>query len=507
MKQFLLKFSAAFFLLLCCVTASAQDFEANGIYYNRLGGDSCEVTYKHKEGHQGPAEDYHFKKLVIPSEVSDGERTYSVTRIGQWAFWGCNSVKNVVYPGAMTSSGNSGELIFGDSLGYVMVPKSVTSIGWGAFYDCDSLRNVVFPYSVTNCDGAAFQDCDNLINIWFPGLLTSIPRSSFAFCDRLREVYIPQAVTNIGSGAFYDCDSLNSVVFQSSVEIGYEAFAVCPNLKNITIGYFVKSSIDLYNGFKGCDSISKITVLAPEPPYLYSYYFNTSKCKLYVPAAIADKYRNAEGWKEFKIIPELPDSTDIYIPLIKANDGKSYGTTYLPTPAKVLGIGDVPKLYYASAPTDGNVQLHQIKEEWVPSHSGFVVIDNNGTEWAGLKVKYSSTESTLTENALRGCLNDSTIYNAASSVYVLGLSNGVAGFYRPNNNIMKANRAYMPADGQYRTLTFSFDNSVTGIEKIENAEKADDSNNSPIYDLSGRRVYGNLPQGIYVKNGKKFIVK
>jgi hypothetical protein len=32
-------------------------------------------------------------------------------------------------------------------------------------------------------------------------------------------------------------------------------------------------------------------------------------------------------------------------------------------------------------------------------------------------------------------------------------------------------------------------------------------NDGPIYDLSGRRIIGQPQKGIYVKNGKKFVIK
>ena len=48
----------------------------------------------------------------------------------------------------------------------------------------------------------------------------------------------------------------------------------------------------------------------------------------------------------------------------------------------------------------------------------------------------------------------------------------------------------------------SLDGDVAGIRK----EKLD-VNNQPIYDLSGRKVNGQLPKGIYIVNGKKVMVK
>lgn len=53
-------------------------------------------------------------------------------------------------------------------------------------------------------------------------------------------------------------------------------------------------------------------------------------------------------------------------------------------------------------------------------------------------------------------------------------------------------------------LNLSFGD-VTGIHTLP-ALQLNKSANS-VYDLSGRKVSGSLPKGIYISNGKKFMVK
>ena len=47
----------------------------------------------------------------------------------------------------------------------------------------------------------------------------------------------------------------------------------------------------------------------------------------------------------------------------------------------------------------------------------------------------------------------------------------------------------------------------TGIEDVEASES--NVNNAPVYNLQGMKMLdvGNLPKGIYIKGGKKFMVK
>jgi hypothetical protein len=65
-------------------------------------------------------------------------------------------------------------------------------------------------------------------------------------------------------------------------------------------------------------------------------------------------------------------------------------------------------------------------------------------------------------------------------------------------------KAYLPKTGVAPTLRFNFGGNTTEIESVLN--NGVDAN-APIYDLSGRRVNNAVKGGIYIKNGKKFIVK
>ena len=244
-------------------------------------------------------------------------------------------------------------------------------------------------------------------------------------------------------------------------------------------------------------------ICAPEIPNCVDTPGRVSRkdCTLLVPEAVKAYYKNAKLWKKFQHIGSAPDAT-YDIALMQASDGKSYGTAYLPFPVK-RKAGDTAKYYYASLPKDGMVNMKEARGKSVPARNGFVIIDESGAKATTVTIDYEPAEDANPENALVGCLNDSTVADASSNVYVLGLSKGIAGFYRPNSDVMKARRAFLPVVGDYKTLSFTFD----GVTGINSAEKESDDSDAPVYDLSGRRVYGTLPQGIYVKGNKKFYVK
>ena len=67
---------------------------------------------------------------------------------------------------------------------------------------------------------------------------------------------------------------------------------------------------------------------------------------------------------------------------------------------------------------------------------------------------------------------------------------------------MKANKTYLklPTSG-----VSAFKLTVDEVTAIENVVAP--KSNTAIYDLSGRRVLSTVKSGIYIQNGKKFIVK
>ena len=83
------------------------------------------------------------------------------------------------------------------------------------------------------------------------------------------------------------------------------------------------------------------------------------------------------------------------------------------------------------------------------------------------------------------------------------------GFYKISGNAVAVpeNKAYLelPATVAAPSLSIELDGETTGI-KVINWEDVDANNDGQVYDLQGRRVY-QPTTGIFIKNGKKVIVK
>lgn len=118
---------------------------------------------------------------------------------------------------------------------------------------------------------------------------------------------------------------------------------------------------------------------------------------------------------------------------------------------------------------------------------------------------YVSTETTDSRNNQLVGSGDATKELTDGNYYIFNKQGNDAVFSPLNNTntTLAANKAALKtttAGVQALTLDFG---SVTGINTTTTAMPATNAT----FDLSGRKVSGKLPAGLYIKNGKKFIIK
>ena len=253
MKKSLLCF---LILLMVPLASMAYDFEVDGIYYKLTGSSSVAVTY----GGDYPREiDYTYSDhITIPSTVNYNNKSYSVTSIGNYAFWGCSGMASITLPEGVTSIGNEA---FYDCSGLtsVTIPEGVTSIGEWAFMDCKRLTSITIPEGVTSIGEYAFSGCSGLTSITLPESVTSISDQTFQGCSGLTSITIPEGVTSIGDWAFLDCYGLTSITIPEGVtSIGNYAFRYCSSLTSVTIPESVSSIGE--GAFQDCVRLASITI-------------------------------------------------------------------------------------------------------------------------------------------------------------------------------------------------------------------------------------------------------
>lgn len=198
---------------------------------------------------------------------------------------------------------------------------------------------------------------------------------------------------------------------------------------------------------------------------------------------------------------KFSEAEDITVALNKnEGDGKSYASVYLPF--SISSVNDGVKAYVAKEPETSEVTFiettHGVKAE-----NGFLLISDNAALTATVNIGESNTDSRML-----GTLTNLNLTNVDKSTYrVFGRnSNGEVGFFTPSENLneVKANRGFFTvSNGGALRLNFE-DSVVSGIDAIE-ANQA--LHNAPIFDLSGRRVMNTVKGGLYIQNGRKFIVK
>ncbi|MBQ8270711.1 MAG: leucine-rich repeat protein [Bacteroidaceae bacterium] len=241
-------------LLLCNTLISAQDFEADGIFYN-----ITDATAKTVEVTDCPSGYEYSNAVSIPSTVTHNGTTYSVTSIGNFAFAYCTAVTSVTIPG------------------------SVTTIRGYAFQDCTALTNITIPGSVTTIESSVFYNCNALKEMRIADSENSLSINSNNFFQtlpietlylgrnlthyyyyynsnntNLKSVTIGDKVTNINNYLFTYCDSLKTITIGNSVEsIGEKAFQYC-DLREIHLPASVTSIGDY--AFTWNRNLQKITM-------------------------------------------------------------------------------------------------------------------------------------------------------------------------------------------------------------------------------------------------------
>lgn len=281
MKKLLLTMLGALLVLPALARDFMYTYEGQTLTYTVINEDAKTCRTKASEKMFTKGNDAS-GNLVIPGVAKDGDESYTVTSLGDFAFYGCKDLISVVIPNSVTDiSMYSFDQC--SALTSVEIPNSVTYIGWGVFRSCKALTSIVIPDSVTLIGGDAFKGCTALASIEIPNSVDGIYEYTFADCSSLAAVTIPNSVTFIGNGAFSHCSALTSVEIPSSVEsIGDYAFTGCTSL--IRAAY----PANLENPFGSCYAVAYIPGYdVYEDGYIFSH---EKKDILFVPDTVEGEY-------------------------------------------------------------------------------------------------------------------------------------------------------------------------------------------------------------------------
>lgn len=194
------------------------------------------------------------------------------------------------------------------------------------------------------------------------------------------------------------------------------------------------------------------------------------------------------------------DNTNWYIEAVDklpvSISAARYATIYAPVALTIPAGVEA----YAAEFTDGKVMLTPV-EGTIPANTGVVLEGNEGTYNFAITTTDATVNSALSGNKATANVADD------ATAYILSKGTQGVGFYKLNSTerTIQGGRAFytVPASTE-AAIAFIFGGEVTDIN---NAVSNDAQSNAPIYDLTGRKVAKAVKGGLYIQNGRKFIVK
>jgi hypothetical protein len=249
-------------------------------------------------------------------------------------------------------------------------------------------------------------------------------------------------------------------------------------------------------------------------------YWTTDFVITEVKASSVDDYGTFAAPTQFGFPVKMTRSDDSYTTVSSVEDYDYYATLKLPFATTLPAGVKAYKISSLQKPNNSAVGL----TEYLNGDNGDVLpretpvlLRMSGAKGNGVVQKTMYFPMTIAKaietTGFNGTLGAKTFattvydYTTNPNYYVLGKEKGRVAFYYLTSQTMAANKAYYiyPGTGGAKSLGFSFtDETPTSIEMPETVTTTDA--NAPIYDLMGRRVV-NPTKGIYIKGGKKFIMK
>lgn len=188
----------------------------------------------------------------------------------------------------------------------------------------------------------------------------------------------------------------------------------------------------------------------------------------------------------------------LVVDLIKANEGATgeYWATYYNGTKSC--VADANTTVYTAALNGDMISLTEVTNKTIPAGNAVILKSTS----ASIAMSSSTATGTLSDNILQG--TDTDITNPGNA-YCLSKSGTAVGFYKfTAGGTIPAHRAYFVKSASSRSFYSFGDDGTTGVDGPVNLESRE---HSTLFDLMGRKVSAKPRSGVYVRNGKKVIIK
>ena len=412
---------------------------------------------------------------------------------------------------------------------------NITKIGEDAFNECKALTTIKLPNSLKTLDKQAFRSCWNLKNVEYSNQLETIGEG--AFQDNIsgfEKFYFKGSVKNVGSYAFANGKltcvhlkgdmTMGDYVFQNDKSLKYVEFPATSSatqpLTKVTEGMFQNcTSLPFITlpttvteiktkAFDGCSSLKYVNILAASPATLGANAFPTT-AGVYVKPSKLSAYQANAAWNAY----DPKDTYEQTLATKYASFDHDFPVSFVAKNGhEALEAYVGPSTYRVTQPTKVQKILKMIKVTSTTANEGVLLKGEVGRTYT---YQIAETDPGLyTGNRVIGVREDTTLVQTESdgkSNWVLQLDYKL---HLVSNGTIKSGRAYVHetndgdtsfgAKGIYLSFALDEEKNTTGIDKVEN--KKDDDDNV-YYTISGVRVVNPTEKGVYIKNGKKVIVR
>ena len=240
--------------------------------------------------------------------------------------------------------------------------------------------------------------------------------------------------------------------------------------------------------------------------YLNPRYEGDNVDAAFIAGRALEKYYDAPGGNGGKLRSytfRLEEATYANTPVLneaKGIDGIAYIGTFSAPFATVVPAG--VEAWYVSEKTATSATMTALAAgEAIPANEGVILTGAAAGAVTMLPVT-SETVATISGNGLAASAG--VAHTTVAGDYVMGLQNELVAFYPAAvGSTLAMNKAYLNVGEGGGALAMNFGGNATGL----NNAAATETNNAPVFDLSGRRVMHTVKGGLYIQNGKKFIVK